>query len=71
MNRERHWDGQEDEKFDDARQRLDEEREMMINAALDDDRDKGVTEEHLRTLARECGATLWALHNSFPKEDWR
>lgn len=45
-----------------------EEREMLIEQALDEALAKGVCLESLRTLARETGATAWAFRNSLRKE---
>ena len=43
---------------------LENEREQMTEAALDACLKAGVEVEHLRTLARECGALRWSLKNS-------
>lgn len=44
--------------------KCEEEREMMLEEALDEALDKGVSIDSLRTLARETGATHWALSRS-------
>ena len=46
---------------------LENEREEMTEKALDECLAAGVSVESLRTLARECGATTWALKNSLRK----
>ena len=43
---------------------LEEEREANIEAALTEAKEKGVSVESLRTLARESGALRWSLANS-------
>lgn len=43
---------------------LEEERELLTEKALDEAKDKGVSMESLKTLARETGAVRWALVNS-------
>ena len=43
---------------------LENERELMTEAALDACLKAGVADEHLRTLARETGCVRWALKNS-------
>ena len=64
------WDKADraDELYDDDRQRQDDEREEMLEAALTECLKAGVSVESLRTLARETGATHWALKNSLRKE---
>ena len=47
---------------------LENEREEMTEKALDECLAAGVSVESLRTLARECGATTWALKNSLKGE---
>jgi hypothetical protein len=56
---------EEDRAYDDWRQRqLDDEREQMLEEALNEAMQKGVCRESLITLARESGATFWALQQS-------
>lgn len=70
MERDEYVDGlydaaaEEDRRYDEWRQREDDEREMILEAALTEALDKGVSVESLRVLARECGAVSWALKNS-------
>ena len=46
---------------------LENEREQITEAALDACLKAGVDVEHLRTLARETGATRWALEHSLKR----
>jgi hypothetical protein len=62
------WASEEDRKYDEWRQRQDEEREMILEDALNACRDAGVDVEHLKTLARETGATSWALKHSLKEK---
>lgn len=54
----------EDRAYDDWRQRTDDEREEILEGALDECLQKGVSREALKTLARETGAVRWALEKS-------
>ena len=54
----------EDRRYDDWLQQEDDEREMMLEDALNACLEAGVDREHLKTLARECGALRWALSKS-------
>ena len=57
-------DARADREYDDWRQQQDDEREQILEEALDECKRLGVSVEHLRTLVRETGATNWALVNS-------
>jgi hypothetical protein len=57
-------DSRADRAYDDWRQAQDDEREMMLEEALNECKALGVSVKHLRTLARETGATHWAIVNS-------
>lgn len=59
---------EEDRRYDEWRQRQDDEREMRLEDALDACLKAGVAVEHLKVLAFECSATHWALKNSLRKE---
>lgn len=61
-----HYDGKPDEcdLSREWRQRQDDEREEMLEAALDECKRLGVSREHLKTLVFETGATEWGLRNS-------
>lgn len=58
-------DTREDEAYDDE---VHKELYDMVERALDECLDRGVSRESLRTLARECGMTKWALERSLRKE---
>jgi hypothetical protein len=54
----------EDDAFADWRATEPAEREEMLEAALTECLQKGVSREHLKTLVFETGATSWGLKNS-------
>ena len=54
----------EDRRYDDWRQRRDDEREMRLEEALTAALEAGVDREHLKVLAFETGAVHWALVHS-------
>jgi hypothetical protein len=62
------WASEEDTKYDEWRQRQDDEREMILEDALTACLNAGVDREHLKTLARETGAQSWALRNSLKEK---
>jgi hypothetical protein len=45
-----------------------DEREMILEDALNACLNAGVDREHLKTLARETGATHWALKHSLKEK---
>jgi hypothetical protein len=58
----------EDLAYDEWRQRqLDDEREQLLEQALDEAAAKGVCHENLKILARETGAIHWALNESIKR----
>ena len=54
----------EDRRYDEYRQRRDDEREERLENALTAALEAGVDREHLKVLAFETGATHWALVHS-------
>jgi hypothetical protein len=59
----------EDRDYDDWRQKeLDDERELLTAKALTEAKEKGVSVESLKWLARETGALRWALEQSLKGE---
>ena len=54
----------EDRRYEEWRQRRDDEREMRLEEALTAALEAGVDREHLKVLAFETGAVSWALKQS-------
>lgn len=57
-------DERSDTAYEEWRQRADEEREEVLEKALDECKALGVSRDSLKTLVFETGATRWGLQQS-------